>query len=109
MEKGPSEFAEYWTSPYDEVNHFYFHADEFGFTLITEYSRAALEFARASNDDIISFTANETKNWSTYKYNKKTNEFMIISRNGKIVTYYPPTRGLEYFYERYRMYGHHWN
>ena len=45
MEIGPSTYAEYWTSPYEEVNHFYFHANEFGYTLITEYSKAVIEFA----------------------------------------------------------------
>lgn len=109
MEKGPSTYAEYWTSPYEEVNHFYFHADEFGYSLITEYSRAAIEFAEYKGDNIISFTANEKKFHSVYKYNKDTNEFIIISRSGKIVTYFLPTKGEDYIYGEYKKYGDYWN
>lgn len=109
MEKGPSTFAEYWISPYEEVNHFYFHADEFGFTLITEYSQAAKDFANREGDNTISFTANEEKHGSIYKYDKDTNEFIIISRDGKIVTYFPPKDGIEYFYRQFDKWGEHWN
>lgn len=109
MEKGPSTYAEYWTSPYNEVNHFYFHADEFGFTLITEFSQAAKDFANREGENIISFTANEEKHWSIYKYDKDTNEFIIISRDGKIVTYFPPEDGIEYFYRQFDKWGDHWN
>ena len=44
MEKGPSEYAKYWTSPYAEVNHFYFHAYDIGITRIVEYSSKLLIF-----------------------------------------------------------------
>ncbi len=109
MEKGPSEFAEYWTSEYEEVNHFYFHADEFGYQLITEYSKAAYNFANEKGSKILSFTANAKKYWSTYKYKMETNEFMIISRGGKIVTYFPPDKGIKYFYDQFNKWGDHWN
>ena len=109
MEKGPSTYAEYWTSPYNEVNHFYFHANEFGYTLITEYSKAAIEFAKKESDNIITFVANEKKHGSTYKYDKDTNEFMIISRSGKIVTYFLPEDEIKYFYDQFDKWGDHWN
>ena len=102
MEKGPSTFAQYWTSEYEEVNHFYFHADEFGYDLITDYSQAAYEFANSKGENILSFKANEKKLYSTYKYNKDTNEFIIISRNGKIVTYFLPEDGIEYYDDQKR-------
>ena len=31
MEKGPSTYAEYWTSPYNEVKHFNDHGWQMGF------------------------------------------------------------------------------
>ncbi len=34
---------------------------------------------------------------------------MTISREGKIVTYFTPRNEIEYFYERFEMYGDHWN
>ena len=34
MEKGPSIYAEYWTSEYNEIYYFYAHADEFGYVRI---------------------------------------------------------------------------
>ena len=51
MEKGPSTYAEYWTSPYAEVNHFYYHAYDMGYTYITEYSQAAINFANSKDDN----------------------------------------------------------
>ena len=110
MEKGPSTFAEYWTSPYNEAEHYIRHGKQMGFeNNIQGYSKAARTFALKEGDSIISFTANENKLYSTYKYDKETNEFMIISRSGKIVTYFPSRNGIEYFYEQYEKWGDHWN
>lgn len=108
MEKGPSEYAKYWTSPYDEVNHFYSHADEMGIFKIIEYSKKAVEFLNHESDSIIAFKANEKKFNSTYKYDVVTNEFMIISTNDKIVTYYEPDEEIVYFYRQFRLYGDYW-
>ena len=109
MEKGPSTYAEYWTSPYAEVEHYIRHGRQMGFEKIEEYSKAAKEFASKKSDSILSFTVNENKHYSTYKYDKQTNEFMIISRSGKIVTYFPPKNGIEYLYEQYEKWGDYWN
>lgn len=106
MEKGPSTYAEYWTSEYAEVNHFYAHGYDMGYTYITDYSQAAINFANAEDEGNISFTA---ENGSTYKYNEDTNEFLIVSKDGKIVTYFEPDRGIEYFYEQFDKYGDYWN
>ena len=46
MEKGPSEYAKYWTSPENEVEHFK-HASQFDLNPY-EYSKKAVEFL---NDD----------------------------------------------------------
>ena len=87
MEKGPSTYAEYWTSPYAEVEHYTRHGKQMGFeNNIQRYSKAAKDFALKEGNSILSFTANENKFYSTYKYDTKTNEFIIISKGGKIVT-----------------------
>ncbi len=110
MEKGPSTYAEYWTSPYAEVEHYTRHGKQMGFeNNIQRYSKAAKDFALKEGNSILSFTANENKFYSTYKYDTKTNEFIIISRGGKIVTYFPPKNGIEYFYAQYEKWGNHWN
>ncbi len=108
MEKGPSEHAENWTSPYAEVNHFYSHAYDMGITSIVEYSSKAVDFLNRNGDSIISFKATSEKFYSTYKYDTETDEFMIISKNGKIVTYYEPEGGIDYFYSRFDEYGDYW-
>lgn len=106
MEKGPSTYAEYWTNEYAEVNHFYAHGYDMEYTYITDYSQAAINFANSEDEENISFTA---ENGSTYKYNEDTNEFLIVSKDGKIVTYFEPDRGIEYFYEQFDKYGDYWN
>ena len=50
MEKGPSTYAEYWTSEYAEVNHFYAHGYDMGYTYITDYSQAAINFANSDDE-----------------------------------------------------------
>ena len=67
------------------------------YTYITKYSQAAINFANSKDDNNILFTA---KNGSVYKFNKETNEFIIISRNVKIVAYFEPDRCIDYFYEQ---------
>ncbi len=83
MEKGPSTYAEYWTSEYAEVDHFDRHGFLLGYDTITEYSLGARNFINSSN-----LRKFRTPNGSVYMFNKKTYEFAIVSRFGKIVTYY---------------------
>lgn len=105
MEKGPSEYAEYWTSEEREVKHFNSHAKEFGYSKITQYSKAAKNFANSKERGIKSFKA---YNGSIYKYNPNTNEFAIISKDGKIVTYFKPTDEAFYFERQFYEYGDYW-
>lgn len=37
------------------------------------------------------------KNVSTYKYNKKTNELVIINKDGTVITYFKPKGGYDYY------------
>ena len=105
MEKGPSTYAQYWTSEYNEIKHFRDHGKQMGFDKIVDYSRAAVEFAFSDSESLISFT---TADGSIFQYDPKTNEFLILSRNGKIVTYYPPSKGLKYFNNQFEKYGIEW-
>ncbi len=106
MEKGPSFYAEYWTSDINEIMHFKKHGKQMGYDKIRDYSKAAKEFIKSNDKNKISFTA---KDGSCYMYNSKTNEFAIISRNGGIVTYFPPSKGIEYFLDQFNKYGDYWN
>ncbi len=84
MEKGPSEYAEYWTSEFSEVLH-YKHANEFGFKKITEYSKAAKAFANSKDSSNLAFKRNDG---SICKYNPNTKEFIATSKSGRIITYF---------------------
>ena len=42
---------------------------------------------------------------STHKYNKKTNEYAIITKDGYVVTYYKPTNGYKYYKDQKKMKG----
>ena len=84
MEKGPSTYAEYWTSSYNEVDH-YKHAKEFGFDKITYYSEAAMKFAKSEEAGLKEFKRSDG---STCKYNSETKEFIAISKEGKIIKLY---------------------
>lgn len=77
-----------------------------GYAYIIEYSQAAINFANSKDENNISFTA---KNGSCYKYNESTNKFLITSKNGKIVTFFNPDRGIEYFYDQFDKFGDYWN
>ena len=110
MEKGPSRFAEYWTSEYNEGKHSGEHGKSMGYANNDEgkeaYSKAAQEFANSNSGTSQSFT---TSNGTTYKYNPATNEFGIISKSGTIVTYFRPTGGIRYFLHQYEKFGGTWN
>ena len=56
-----------------------------GYTYITEYSQGARKFINSSSSNIRKF---KEPNGSIYIFNRKTYEFAIVSRSGKIVTYY---------------------
>lgn len=96
MEKGPSTYAEYWTSEYNEVE-YYKHAKEFGFSKIIDYSEAAMKFAK-SNDENIKILGRSDD--SICKFNSETKEFISILKEGKIITYYKSSM---------RYFIHEWN
>jgi hypothetical protein len=54
-----------------------------------------------NREDCESFIA---KNGSTYKYNRVTNEFAIITSDGYVVTYYCPDNQRKYYLEQKEKY-----
>lgn len=42
------------------------------------------------------------KNGSTYKYNKKSNELAIISKDGTVITYFKPKDEYNYYKQKKR-------
>jgi len=99
MEKGPSTYAEYWTSEYAEVKHFK-HAKEFGLDKITDYSKAATKFGKSEDENLKIFRRSDN---SICKYNSTTKEFIAISKEGKIITYYKSS--IRYFIHEWNKYG----
>ena len=57
MEKGPSTYAEYWTSPYAEVDHFDRHGFLLGYDSITEYTKGAIKLSKNTSNNIRKFKA----------------------------------------------------
>lgn len=75
--------------------HFNNHGKSMGFDSKESYKQHAIKFANTiDKKNCKSFV---DKNGSTYKYNKKTNEFAIITKDGYVVTYYKPRGGYKYY------------
>ena len=70
MEKGPSTYAEYWTSPYNEIKHFNDHGWQMGFKNdFIGYSEAAKNLALSKeNGKILSY---KREDGCTCKFNKE--------------------------------------
>ena len=76
-------------------DHFNRHGSQVGATSAKGYEAKAVKFAnRVDRKNCINFKAG---NGTTYKYNKKTNEFAIITKSGIVITYFKPTDGMDYF------------
>ena len=59
-----------------------------GFASKTEYAQHAIKFANTiDKKNCVSFI---DKNDSTYKYNKKTNELVVVHKDGTVITYFKP-------------------
>ena len=68
------------------------------------YVASAVKFANTvDKKNCVSFVDSETG--STYKYNKATNEFAIITKSGYIVTYYKPKGGYNYYKSQKTKHG----
>ncbi len=70
---------------------------------VESYIAHSVKFANTvDRKDCVSFI---DERGSTYKYNKKTNEFAIITKKGIIVTYYKPEKGYKYYLKEKKKRG----
>jgi pyocin large subunit-like protein len=74
------------------------HADRHGRGYSKEeYLARAVAFAnRVDRVNNISYVR---KDGTTVKYNKKTNEFVIVTKKGIATTYYHPKKGIQEYYK----------
>ncbi|MCL2061876.1 MAG: hypothetical protein FWH03_04540 [Firmicutes bacterium] len=100
MAKGSGTWGKEWTSKDSEDSHFDDHGKKMGYETEEEYSKAAQKFANSKERGIVQFRA---KNGSVFRFNPKTKEFIIITKDGRIVTYYYTTE--KYFYEQFEDKG----
>ena len=101
MEKGPSTYAEYWTSPYNEVKHFNDHGWQMGFENdFIGYSEAAKNLALSEADDVLAFVR---KDGYVCKFNTTLRHFIVVNRGGKIVSFYKAD--IKYFLSEFNKKG----
>lgn len=106
MEKGPSTYAEYWTSPYNQSKHFEKHGWQMGFTdNFSGYCEAAKKLALSDdNEKILSYKRDDG---CICRFNKENGFFVVINKSGKIVTFYKIKE--EYFIKDYKKWTFYWN
>lgn len=84
--------------------HFHEHRENLGLNSKEAYVAHAVKFANVvDKKNCVSFV--DGKTGSTYKYNKVTNEFAIITADGYIVTYYKPDKGYDYYKSQKAAHG----
>ena len=78
------------------VKHFTDHGKNMGFESQESYKQHAIKFANTvDKTNCVSFV--DSKTGATYKYNKLTNEFAIITKDGYVATYFKPKDGYDYY------------
>ena len=75
--------------------HFEDHGKQMGTPTKEAYNAKAVRFANTV--DKKNCMIKKDKNGTTYKYNKKTNEFAMVTKKGIVITYFKPKDGIEYF------------
>ena len=76
--------------------HYNSHAGDMGIKTKESYAAHAIKFANTvDKTNCVSFVDPKTK--ATYKYNKSTNEFAVISQSGYVITFYKPSKGQAYY------------
>lgn len=73
--------------------HFEKHGDEFGYTTVYEY----VEGANRVIEDPNALTKTEAEDGDYIYYLEDTNEFVIVSTDGYIRTYFKPSAGIDYY------------
>ena len=92
-----------WISEFSLLNHYRDHRSNTGARSPDHYRRMARNLARSNERGIHQFVRLE--NLSTYRYNSRTNQLVIVSSNGRLVTYYHPRTGRQYWEGLRRRYG----
>lgn len=76
-------------------DHFDRHGEQMGCPTKESYAAHAVKFANTiDRKSCVSFVA---KNGTTYKYNKNTGTFAIITKAGIVITYFRPKGGYDYY------------
>ena len=96
----PTEKINYsWAKDFNKKSldkHFNDHGKEMEFDSKESYKQHAIKFANTiDKKNCISFVDSNTG--ATYKYNKVTNEFAIITKDGYVATYFKPKEGYIYY------------
>lgn len=71
------------------------HMESLGLSSAESYKAHAIHFA--NHVDRIENTSYVRKNGETVKFNKKTGEFAVITKNGIITTYFKPKQNYKYY------------
>lgn len=84
-------------------NHFNDHGKSMKADNLKAYIAHAVKFANTiDKKNCVSFI---DKNHTTYKYNKITNELVLVTSDGYVVTYFKPKDGYKYFLEQKKNKG----
>ena len=74
------------------------HSADFGVSNERDYASHAVHFAntidRKNCDSFVDAKG------STHKYNKITNTYVVVDKKGYVVTYFKPSRGINYYHEQ---------
>jgi pyocin large subunit-like protein len=83
--------------------HFEKHGKEYDAKNVDEYEMLAKEF----RDSPIDKNTREfiSQGGLKFKYNLKSNDFLIYKNDGEFVTFYKPDRGLDYWEDQVNKYG----
>lgn len=76
-------------------SHYRKHGAEFGNITKEEYLQKANELINSDSPDVLHKTEKEDGDYLFY--NPKTNEFLVLSTDGYIRTYFKPDDGIEYW------------
>lgn len=104
----PSEEINYaWAKDFNKkslAKHYSDHGKDIGLDNQESYRQHAIRFANTiDKKNNISFVDSSTN--STYKYNKSTNEFVIITKDGYVVTYFKHKEGYSYYNNQILKHG----
>ncbi len=83
------------------IKHFAKHGSEMGLKSMGEYLQAAKSLFSKSGTNILKHTSKEG---TSFVYDAAKNEFGVLSKSGKIETFFKPERGIEYFKEQVKKY-----